>query len=73
METNITLTNDQRITLRLYLLMTKNYRGEEREAWEKLATEQNEDGTPKFQHAKSNAEFWADMDKEINEIIEALD
>lgn len=70
MEKKVTLelTEEQANALDLYLLMTTNYRKGEREAWESLAKERNEDETLKFPNAPSNADFW----KEQNETIENI-
>lgn len=45
MEKKVTLelTEEQASALEIYLLMTTNYRKGERETWESLAKEQNED------------------------------
>lgn len=69
----ITMTHEQATTLVCYLLMTTNYRKGEREAWERLATEKKEDGTPRFPNAPSNAKFWADTEKEIEAIRKIID
>jgi len=47
----VTLTADQWNTLYFYLLTSTKYRNGEIEAWERLALETNEDGSPKFIHA----------------------
>lgn len=69
----VELTQEQANTLFCYILMTTQYREREREAWEELAKEMNEDGTPKFKHAESNAEYYAKLEKELTEIKEILD
>ena len=46
-----TLTAEQCSKLSLYILMTTKTREGEAEAWEKLAEEKNEDGSPKYIHA----------------------
>ena len=69
----ITLTNAEWNKLTTYLIMSANYREREAEAWEKLSTETKDDGTPKFEHAKSNAEFWKDMDAKLKQIREKID
>lgn len=43
----VTLTADQWNTLYFYLLTSTKYRNGEIEAWERLALETNEDGSPK--------------------------
>lgn len=73
MKKNITLTHKQATNLVCYLLMTTNYRKGEREAWEKLAAETSEDGKPEFPNAPGNARFWADTEREIEEIRQIID
>ena len=53
----VTLTADQWNTLYFYLLTSTKYRNGEIEAWERLALETNEDGSPKFIHAADNARY----------------
>ena len=53
-----TLTAEQCSKLSLYILMTTKTREGEAEAWEKLAEEKKEDGSPKYIHAADNAQFW---------------
>ena len=73
MKKSITMTYDQASTLICFLLMTTNYRKNEREAWERLATEKKPDGTPRFPNAPSNAQFWADTEIEIEEIRKIIE
>lgn len=70
---NVELTNEQVNTLVCYILMTTQYRKKEREAWEKLAKKMNEDGTPTFKNAESNAEYYADLELRLEEIKNILD
>lgn len=70
---NVELTREQRNTLACYILMTTQYRKGEREAWEKLAKEMNEDGTPTFKNAESNAEYYTDLELRLEEIKNILD
>lgn len=74
MEKKVTLelTEEQADTLDLYLLMTTNYRKGEREAWESLAKERNEDETLKFPNAPSNADFWKKQNETIENILKIL-
>lgn len=69
----VTLTNDQWSTLTCYLLMTTQHRKGEREAWEKLATETNADGSPKFKNAASNAQYYAELEQALEEIRLEID
>lgn len=69
----IELTYDQNVKIRMFLLMSTNYRKGERETWEQLSNEFNEDGSLKFKNAKSNAEWYADLEKTINEVLKILD
>lgn len=69
----VELTKEQVNTLTCYILMTTQHRKGEREAWEELSKEMNEDGTPKFKNAKSNAEYYADLEFKLEEIRNVLD
>lgn len=60
-----TLTAEQCSKLSLYILMTTKTREGEAEAWEKLAEEKKEDGSPKYIHAADNAQFWRELDYEL--------
>lgn len=68
----VTLTHEQWSTLCIYLLSTTQYRKGEQSAWEKLAQETNEDGTPRLRHAADNAQYWADMDEKLTKILKAI-
>ena len=70
---SVTLTNEQWIKLTCYILMTTQHRKGEREAWEKLAKETNDDGTPLFKNAASNAEFYRELEVELEAIRKAID
>lgn len=72
-ERAVTLTNDQWTTLTCYILMSTQHRKGEREAWEKLAAEKNDDGTPTFKNAASNAEYYAELDAKLDAIRAAID
>lgn len=72
-ERTVVLTNELCSTLQCYILMTTNYRKGEIEAWEKLAQETDENGAPKFKNAASNAQFWRDMEIQLQQIYTALD
>lgn len=72
-ERTISLTNAQWGRLTTFLLMSTQYREGELEAWEKLATEKNDDGTPTFKNAENNAAFWRGMIEDIAEIRESID
>lgn len=72
MKKTITLTHDQATTLVSYILMTTNYRAGEKNAWEALSKELNEDGTPRYPNAKNNYEFWEEMGAAIEEIKEII-
>lgn len=69
----VTLTNEQWSLLTCYILMTTQHRKKEREAWESLAKETNEDGTPTFKNAASNAEFYEELETKLEEIRLAID
>ena len=72
MKVTLELTEEQADVLDLYLLMTTKYRKGEREAWESLAKERNEDGMLKFPNAPSNANFWKEQNETIENILKIL-
>ena len=45
----------------------------EAEAWEKLAEEKKEDGSPKYIHAADNAQFWRELDADLRKILRDLE
>lgn len=69
----VTLTNELCSTLQCYILMTTKHREGELKAWEEMAQETDENGAPKFKNAASNAQFWRDMEPQLQQILEALD
>jgi hypothetical protein len=69
----IELTNEQWNTLTCYILMTTTHRKEEREAWQKLAAETDENGKPKFKNAASNARYYENLEKTLEDIRNAID
>ncbi len=73
MKRTVELTSDQLNTLVCYILMTTQHRKGEREAWQSLAKEKNEDGTPVFKNAQSNAEYYEELETNLDEIKEILD
>ena len=70
---NITLTHEDSTMLVCYLLMTTNHRREEAEAWARLAEERNENGTPTFPNAQSNAAYWERLCARIEDIKRIID
>lgn len=68
-----TLTAEQCSKLSLYILMTTKTREGEAEAWEKLAEEKKEDGSPKYIHAADNAQFWRELDADLRKILRDLE
>ncbi len=66
------LTENQKIKLRMFLLMTTKYREGERKTWGELSKELNENGEIVFKNAVSNFDWWTDLEKEINIIIKML-
>lgn len=71
-ERAVTLTNELCSTLQCYILMTTNHREGELKAWEELAQETDENGAPKFKNAAGNAQFWRDIEPQLQQILEAL-
>lgn len=72
-KTTVELTNSQWNTLVCYILMTTQHRKGEREAWEELAKETDENGQPKFKNAASNARYYEDLEKTLKDVINAID
>lgn len=72
-ERTVTLTNELCNMLQCYILMTTNHRKDEIKAWEELAQEKDENGAPKFKNAASNAQFWRDMEIQLQQIYTAAD
>lgn len=68
----ITLSQDDRLMLDVFLLMTTKYRKQEMNTWEKLSNEKNEDGTPVYKNAKGNAKWWSELCDAIPRISRAL-
>ncbi len=73
MNKTITLTIDEINTLACYILMTTNYRKKEAAAWDELAKEKKDDGTPKFEHAADNAKYWLELEDKLTEIREKME
>lgn len=69
----VELTNSQWNTLVCYILMTTQHRKGEREAWQQLATEKDENGQPKFKNAQSNAEYYESLEQTLADIQAAID
>lgn len=69
----IELTYEEISTISCYILMTTKYREGEAEAWERLAAEKNQDGSPKFKNAKSNARFWREETEKLIAIKNKLE
>ena len=52
--------------------MTTKHREGELKAWEELTQETDENGAPKFKSAASNAQFWREIEPQLQQILEAL-
>lgn len=65
---SITLTYEQINLLVCYILITTNYRKGEAEAWERLAQEQ-----PNNKTFRSNAEWYKDLSRRLEEIKDVLE
>ena len=70
---SVNLTEDQCHVLISYILMTTQHRKDLRDTWEELSKERNEDGTPKFKHAASNAEYYDELEQKLDEIRRTID
>lgn len=69
----VTLTNGQWSKLACYILMTTQHRKGEREAWESLAKETKPDGSPAFKNAAGNAQYYAELETELDTIRKIID
>lgn len=68
----IPLTGLQKSDLSCYILMTTKYREMERDAWERLSKDLDEQGKPEFPNAESNSRFWSDMIGKLEVILGVL-
>lgn len=66
-EVSIKITEEQRIMLTMFILMTTKYRQGEIKANIELGNELE------LENLKKNAQWWIDCDKALNEIKEILD
>lgn len=69
----VTLTNEQWNLLTTYLLMSTNYRKGEAKAWDNISEKKDKNGNIKFPNAKSNKEFWEEMNTELEIIRSTID
>lgn len=72
-EVSVAMPNKLWSTLVCYILMTTQYRTGELKAWQELAEEKEENGEPKFKNAAGNAEFWQQIERELEEIKKRVD
>lgn len=63
----IALKNSQWNILAFYLAYSTEFREKEKETWERLSLEV-EGGKPKYKNAAGNAEFWRNLNREIEEM-----
>ena len=68
----IALSQEQLSALTNYLILSRGYRKDQAYASHKLAKEMNKDGTPKFSKMQKNAEFWDEMNADIESALTAL-
>ena len=68
----ITLTDEQATRLKMFLLMSTNYRKGEIETWTLLSTERHEDGSLVWPNALSNVDWWRDANSSIEEVMKLL-
>ncbi|MBR4589117.1 MAG: hypothetical protein IKO36_00520 [Bacteroidaceae bacterium] len=71
-ERSITLSNDVWNKLKMFLLMSTNYRNDERDGWRKLAEKKDEDGNPMYSSAADNVQFWDEQIEAIDKILETI-
>lgn len=67
------LSREQRSILAMYLQLSTLYRKNEVREWEELAEEKNTDGTARFVYAAGNAQFWKELESELQEICYILE
>jgi hypothetical protein len=72
-ERAVTLTNDQWSTLTIFLGISTKYRESEAKAWAKLAERKDDNGEPEFKNAASNAMFWRETIKKIENITKTIE
>lgn len=72
-ERTVTMTNEEWNSLYCYLISTTSHIEGERKAWESLATEKREDGTPKFPNAAGNAEYYRQTRKKLGGWLAKID
>lgn len=70
--TTITLTMDEFMALETCIALATRHGEESAERWEKLAAETLPDGAPKFEHAASNAQYWRNLNKRLDEILKKM-
>ena len=69
----VELTNHQWNILVCYIHMTTQHRKGEREAWQELARESDENGQPIYKNAESNANFYESLEYTLADIVKAID
>ena len=69
----VTMTNEEWNSLYCYLIGTIRHIEGEQEAWEKLAQEKKEDGSPKFPNAASNAEYYRQIREKLDLWLAKID
>lgn len=69
---SLLLTEQEDQTLRMFLLMTTNYRRDEQESCARLATETDDDGTLTFPKMSNNAQWWQGCIDTIDAITEKM-
>ena len=69
----VTLTDAQASTLSIYILITAKYRQDEIRASKTLELEKDPDGSPTFPNSSSNAEWWRNACRELEDIVLQVD
>lgn len=65
----VTLRRDDWMAIVHYLNLSAGYRKKEREGWEKLSKELDENGSPVFKTAAVNAALWAELNDRISRLL----
>ena len=69
----VTMSTEDWNSLVCYIIMTSHHRKSEREAWETLAKEVNEDGSPVFKNAAANAAYYDELEAKLDRIVKIIE
>ena len=69
----VVMSADDWSTLICYIHLTYQHRKAETAAWETLAAETKEDGTPRFPNAVENAKYFSELDGKLARIVNNIE